>query len=243
MSAHEFLLALAVVLGVAAVTTVVFQRLGQPVVLGYSDDPWIIVGAPRFDDELGRFTLMSPEAGTAFSGVRQGVLPSVRVIEDGAVRTVIEAVLEYHESRLCLHYKLPKQGTELEIQARVHWNEKSQMLKLVLPTTFTGAACRGQTAYGVADLPANGDEAVAQKWLAAVSAPDGHHPSGHDDLLDRCCEAWGHENFDAVLALNTWDLRLHAAACDEVERRLAMLPHRDTRLAAFRDRCRALADG
>ncbi len=33
--AHEFLLALTVVLGVAAVTTVVFQRLRQPVVLGY----------------------------------------------------------------------------------------------------------------------------------------------------------------------------------------------------------------
>lgn len=35
MSAHEFLQALTVVLGVAAVTTVLFQRLGQPVVLGY----------------------------------------------------------------------------------------------------------------------------------------------------------------------------------------------------------------
>ena len=33
--AHEFLSALATVLGVAAVTTVVFQRLRQPVVLGY----------------------------------------------------------------------------------------------------------------------------------------------------------------------------------------------------------------
>jgi CPA2 family monovalent cation:H+ antiporter-2 len=33
--AHEFLLALTVVLGVAAITTVVFQRLRQPVVLGY----------------------------------------------------------------------------------------------------------------------------------------------------------------------------------------------------------------
>ncbi len=34
-SAHEFLLALTLVLGVAGVTTVVFQRLRQPVVLGY----------------------------------------------------------------------------------------------------------------------------------------------------------------------------------------------------------------
>jgi len=35
MDAHSFLLALTVVLGVAALTTVVFQRLRQPVVLGY----------------------------------------------------------------------------------------------------------------------------------------------------------------------------------------------------------------
>jgi CPA2 family monovalent cation:H+ antiporter-2 len=35
MNAHSFLVALTIVLGVAAVTTVVFQRLRQPVVLGY----------------------------------------------------------------------------------------------------------------------------------------------------------------------------------------------------------------
>jgi CPA2 family monovalent cation:H+ antiporter-2 len=35
MDAHGFLVALTIVLGVAAVTTVVFQRLHQPVVLGY----------------------------------------------------------------------------------------------------------------------------------------------------------------------------------------------------------------
>ena len=33
--AHEFLRSLTIVLAVAAVTTVVFQRLRQPVVLGY----------------------------------------------------------------------------------------------------------------------------------------------------------------------------------------------------------------
>ena len=34
-SAHDFLVTLALVLGVAAVTTVVFHSLRQPVVLGY----------------------------------------------------------------------------------------------------------------------------------------------------------------------------------------------------------------
>jgi len=142
----------------------------QAVVLGYSDDPWIISGVPRFDDELGAFTLMPPAAGTAFSGVREGILPSVRVIEDGEVRTVIEAVFHYGDSFICQHYKLPKHGTEIEIQVRVHWSEKSKMLKLVLPTPFADAACRGQVAYGTADLPVDGTEAVAQKWTALVSA-------------------------------------------------------------------------
>ena len=94
----------------------------------------------------------------------------MRVIEDGEVRTVIEAVFHYGDSFICQHYKLPKHGTEIEIQVRVHWSEKSKMLKLVLPTPFTDAACRGQVAYGTADLPVNGTEAVAQKWTAVVSA-------------------------------------------------------------------------
>lgn len=74
-----------------------------------------------------------------------------------------------------------------------------------------------------------------------VSAPDGHRPTGRDDQLDLCRNAWGGDTFDAVLALNRWDLRLHAAAGDEVRRRLAMLPHADARLDEFRARCRALA--
>lgn len=74
-----------------------------------------------------------------------------------------------------------------------------------------------------------------------VSAPDGHRPSGREDILDLCRNAWGDDTFDAVLALNTWDLRLYEAARHEVLRRLHMLPAHELRLAAFRERCRALS--
>jgi alpha-mannosidase len=43
------------------------------------------------------------------------------------------------------------------------------MLKLSLPTPDAEASCIGQVAYGVDALPGNGDEAVAQKWVAVVS--------------------------------------------------------------------------
>jgi alpha-mannosidase len=93
----------------------------------------------------------------------------VRVVENGAVRAVVEAVLTYGRSVVFLRYMLPRFGTEVELEARVFWAEKDRMLKLSVPTLLPGARYIGQTAFGVADLPGGGDEAVAQKWVAAVS--------------------------------------------------------------------------
>jgi alpha-mannosidase len=74
---------------------------------------------------------------------------------------------------MCLRYKLPKQGTEIEIEARVLWNEKDKMLKLSLPTRLGASRYIGQTAYGFQELSTNGDEAVAQKWVAVLSRESG----------------------------------------------------------------------
>jgi alpha-mannosidase len=49
------------------------------------------------------------------------------------------------------------------------WNEKDRLLKLRLPTTLRDGVYWGQVAYGRDRLPADGDEAVAQKWTAVVS--------------------------------------------------------------------------
>jgi alpha-mannosidase len=43
------------------------------------------------------------------------------------------------------------------------------MLKLSLPTPDKSATYLGQVAFGADTLPDNGDEAVAQKWVAVVS--------------------------------------------------------------------------
>ena len=122
----------------------------------------------RFRDVAGRFSLMSPNESAAFSGVAGESLPPVRIVEDGDVRTVVEAVFAYGRSALCLHYLLPKHGTEVGLELRVLWNEKDRMLKLSVPTMMTQAQYLGQVAYGVGELPDNGDEALAQKWSAVV---------------------------------------------------------------------------
>jgi alpha-mannosidase len=136
------------------------------------DDPWGM-NVSSFRKLAGRFRLMSKAAGTKYSGLKDLQLDSVRMIEDGEVRSVIEAVFRYGHSFACMTYKLPKRGTEVQLTVTVNWNEKGRMLKLSIPTALEDARYIGQTAYGVEALPSDGNETVSQKWSTVVSPGPG----------------------------------------------------------------------
>jgi alpha-mannosidase len=93
------------------------------------------------------------------------------VIEDGPVRTVVEAAFVHRRSLLRLRYALPKVGSELEVEARVLWAETDAMLKLAVPTAIARMRVHGQVAYGVERHAREGEELVGHQWLACVS-PD-----------------------------------------------------------------------
>jgi alpha-mannosidase len=143
----------------------------EPIVITDDEDSWGMRGI-SFPNVAGAFKLSSKSEAAQFAGVKSAELEPVRIIEDGPVRTVVEALFSYNKSSICQRYKLPKNGVEIEVETRVQWNEKDKMLKLSIPTL--GRDCRylGQVAYGVGELPANGNEAVAQKWVAAISDRD-----------------------------------------------------------------------
>ena len=141
------------------------------VVIQDDADPWGM-RAHRFGRPLGLFELLCPEAGAELSGIPGSNLESVRIIEDGEVRTVVEAVFGYAGSSLCQRYFLPKRGTELRVELTVYWNEREKMLKWVLPCPWSAARCIRQVAFGSEELPGDGEEAVFQKWAALVSDPE-----------------------------------------------------------------------
>ena len=118
----------------------------------------------EFRNIIGEFTLMSEERGTAFSGIIDGhKAKSVRIIEDGPVRTIVEAVFEYGDSTMCRRYYLSKNSSEIKVCDKVYWNEKMKMLKISVPTTICGEYI-GQAAYGSEKLLTNGEEMVSGKW-------------------------------------------------------------------------------
>ncbi|OHB55032.1 MAG: alpha-mannosidase [Planctomycetes bacterium GWF2_42_9] len=146
-------------------------RAFVPIVIKDNYDSWEMMHK-SFRNVCGKFKLMDNKSGSIFSGINNEVINSVRVIEDGPVRSVVESVLSYGKSFICQRYMLPKYGTEIEVELRVLWNEKDSMLKLSVPACFSEASYRGQVMYGTDDLPSDGTEVVAQKWVAAVSNKD-----------------------------------------------------------------------
>lgn len=141
-----------------------------PIVIQDNEDSW---GAhvKSFNKQIGSFKLMSKEDSQVFSGVVDHTdFEAVRVIEDGEVRTIIEAIFEYNNSVICQKYKLPKKGTALELELTVNWLEKDKMLKLSIPTELRATEYLGQVAFGTEILPQDGKEAVSQKWSLLQSA-------------------------------------------------------------------------
>jgi alpha-mannosidase len=139
-----------------------------PLVMHDNADPWGMIH-DRFNKVAGQFKLMTRSAAARFAAVKVDSLDPVRVIEDGPVRSVVEALLEYGDSFICQRYKLPKHGTEIELETRVYFNEKDHMLKLALPVLDADCDFLGQVAYGREQFPTDGREIVAQKWVAIVS--------------------------------------------------------------------------
>ena len=121
-----------------------------------------------YRDVIGKFELMSAKEAADFCGILQtDELAPVHVIEDGEVRTIVEALFKYNRSVIVRRYYLDKFSSEIKISEKVFWNEKMKMLKLSVPTTVDGEYL-GQTAYATESLLTNGEEMVSQKWVMAA---------------------------------------------------------------------------
>lgn len=136
----------------------------EMLVIKDSADPWGMK-VRSFREVDGFFELMNRVESAQFAGVDAEQLSPVRIIEDGVVRTVVEALFRYRRSAVCMRYKIPKSGAEIEVELRVHWMEKDSMLKLSVPTCLETGRCSGQTAYGVEEFDRCGEELAAQKWV------------------------------------------------------------------------------
>lgn len=133
-------------------------------VIADNEDPWGMT-VESFAEKVGEFRLMTAQEATGFCGVRKEIAP-VRVVEDGPVRTVVEALFCWQHSRAVVRYILSKARPSLGLEVRVQWADIHRMLKLRVPSVFEAPELLGQVAFGTESLPMTGRENVAQRWAA-----------------------------------------------------------------------------
>jgi len=135
-----------------------------------NEDPWGMT-VDSFKDYEGCFALMSDEEANAFVGYPEEKTANVRVVEDGEVRTKIQAFFAYKRSVAVVEYSIPKKGAYIDVDILMYSNEPDKMIKYRLDTKLSGVPF-GETAFGEEALYGDERECVYHKWCGIRSGDD-----------------------------------------------------------------------
>jgi alpha-mannosidase len=134
---------------------------GEPhaVVLADATDTWSH-GALSYEDEVGAFACQS-----------------VRLLEDGPVRSLARIVSRYRDSTLTEDLILGSGGT-VEVRATLDWQQRLALLKLRFATALRDTTATYEIPYGHLERPATGGEEPAGAWVDLSGRLPGGHRAG-----------------------------------------------------------------
>jgi alpha-mannosidase len=92
---------------------------------------------------------------------------SVRIIDQGPVRTITESIFTYGKSLIRMHTISYAQWNVLEFRLRIQWNEIRKRLKLSIPTVFKSSDMLYEVPGGAIIRPSDGEEHVHGRWILA----------------------------------------------------------------------------
>lgn len=141
------------------------KNAGRISVIRDNEDPWGM-NVDRFEDEIGCMTLVSDEEANAFVGYPEEHYKNVRVVENGEVRTVIQALFRYENTRALVQYTIPKNQPYFDIRITLYSNDANRMYKYNLDTVFGKSEFIGQTIFGTQPLLHDGGEVVFHQWCS-----------------------------------------------------------------------------
>lgn len=137
----------------------------RPVVTKDSEDSWIM-RYPQYENQQEIVGGFVPVTETGFDGTAQK-LPTVHIIENGDVRTVVETALAFEDCKMRIQYVFYRDLPYYDMDFEIHWRRKDGCLKVVFDT-IKGTPF-AETAFGREQLKADGSEQPIQRWIAMRS--------------------------------------------------------------------------
>jgi alpha-mannosidase len=132
-------------------------------VLDDNADPWGM-GKKFFDGKADYFELMDGRQASEFAGLSNKELTPVYVSEKGPVRTIVETLLAYNNSRIHARYIFGAGDPGFDVEITVYWMEKDKLLKWIIPVGFN-MNCIGRSISGITCCKHRKREFVMRDWL------------------------------------------------------------------------------
>lgn len=99
---------------------------------------------------------------------------SVRLVEDGPVRSVLRIESTYGKSALVEELVLGRDAAHLEVHVTLDWHEQLKLTKLRFPTALREATATYEIPYGHLERAVDGGEEPGQSWVDVSGVlPDG----------------------------------------------------------------------
>jgi alpha-mannosidase len=128
-----------------------------------SADPWGM-GIKFFGGNTEYFRLMNRNQTSEFAGLQGKKLGSVYISEYGEVRTVVESLFAYNNSRIHLRYFIPADLSSFDVEMTVYWMEKDKLLKWIIPVGYKmNCVCRSMS--GINCFKYRNKELVFRDWI------------------------------------------------------------------------------
>ncbi|MGE5672322.1 MAG: glycoside hydrolase family 38 C-terminal domain-containing protein, partial [Mycobacterium leprae] len=119
----------------------------RPMVIEDKSDTWSH-GITRYDNVVGRFEVKT-----------------VKLIEQGPVKSVIRVTYTYGASTLYQEFAMYRDLAQVEVRVTVDWHEQHKVLKLRFPTGLHFPTATYETPYGHIERPVDGEEEPGQNWI------------------------------------------------------------------------------
>lgn len=127
----------------------------------------------QFDSLADRFCLLSKDEANRLVGYPEYDAQAVRVIENGEVRTKIQAFFCCGHSFAIVEYTISKLMPELDVQVTLLSNDVNRMYKYSVDTVFDDGEFLGQTAFGTQVLEKDSLEVTFQQWCGLKNGKSG----------------------------------------------------------------------
>lgn len=139
-------------------------------------DAWGGESNADFNTPVGEFTPLVPEQVGAqwagedgASGAALRVLPGAsELLPDGMSRELsctVEALAGWRQSKASIQVTLYADLPYMDINTRLHWQERRKTAKLVIPFDMPDPKVTCEAPYGIAQRAADGSEHVQNRWL------------------------------------------------------------------------------